>query len=74
MLPEHNNYIFSWSNKQGCKKFYIFKDLVAGYGLGIIWVDCFGIGFLNGLACVYQSLYVKGLETMVSQAFGAKKY
>lgn len=46
---------------------------MAGYGFGIMWVNCFGLGLLNGLACVYNIKEFKGLETMVCQAFGAEK-
>ena len=38
---------------------------VGGYGFGLVWFNCFGIGIVYGLSC--------GLETVASHAFGAKR-
>ncbi|KAM3144718.1 hypothetical protein pb186bvf_003027 [Paramecium bursaria] len=39
---------------------------ISGFGLGFMWGQAFGFGLLQGISC--------GLETLVSQAYGAKMY
>lgn len=42
------------------------ENIVDGFGLGLVWLNCMGQGLYYGLG--------SGLETMASHAHGAKNY